>query len=97
MYVNVCNFRHNVEKTQLQNEIESMKEMLHRYEKSVERKDQVISNLTNGLQKHKEKNDLMRTFCDWKISHNDSKKEVCFMFFVENVLFNSVLKCKILC
>ncbi|XP_048750876.2 centrosomal protein POC5-like [Ostrea edulis] len=63
------------ERTSLQNEIERMKELLHTYEASVQRKDQVISNLTQALSKQREKQDALRTFSDWKIQHIDLKRE----------------------
>ena len=53
-----------------------MKELLHTYEQSIERKDQVIANLTNGLHKQKEKLEMAKTFSEWKIRHNDSQREV---------------------
>ena len=62
--------------TSLQNELESMKELLHTYEQSIERKDEVITNLTRGMQKQKDKFDMLKTFCEWKIKHNDVKREV---------------------
>ena len=72
----VSSIRFASEKTRLQNEIESLKELLHTYEQSVQRKDQVISNLTQALQKQREKQEMTRTFCEWKIKHNDAKREV---------------------
>ena len=62
--------------TSLQNELESMKELLHTYEQSIERKDEVITNLTRGMQKQRDKFDMLKTFCEWKIKHNDVKREV---------------------
>ena len=53
-----------------------MKELLHTYEQSIERKDQVINNLTSGLQRQKEKLEMAKTFSDWKVKHNDSQREV---------------------
>ena len=67
--------RHAAEMNHLQNEIESMKELLHTYEQSIERKDEVISNLTRGMQKQRDKFEMLKTFCDWKIRHNDQKRE----------------------
>lgn len=67
--------KHASEKTHLLGEINSLKELLNTYEKSIERKDQVISNLTNALTKQKDKNEMMKKFCDWKIKHNDLKRE----------------------
>lgn len=72
--------RHASEKMKLLEEINSLKELLATYEKSIERKDQVISNLTHAMQKQKDKNEMMRTFCEWKLKHNDFKREsFCLM------------------
>ncbi|KAJ8311394.1 hypothetical protein KUTeg_010749 [Tegillarca granosa] len=68
--------RHASEKTQLCKEIDSLKELLHTYEQSIERKDQVISNLTHAMQKQKEKMDMMKKFSEWKIKHIDNKREI---------------------
>ena len=75
-FKNLLNVRHAREMTSLQNELESMKELLHTYEQSIERKDEVITNLTRGMQKQKDKFDMLKTFCEWKIKHNDVKREV---------------------
>ena len=58
--------------------MEGLKELLHTYEQSIERKDQVISNLTRALQHQKDRFDMLRTFSEWKIRHNDQRREVCF-------------------
>jgi centrosomal protein POC5 len=68
--------RHGAEMEQTRNEMENLKELLHTYETSIDRKDEVISNLTRALQRHKEKFEMMRTFCGWRIKHNDTKREV---------------------
>lgn len=59
------------------NELEGLKELLHTYEVSIERKDGVISNLTRSLQNQKEKFDTMKTFTDWKLQFAAKKQEVC--------------------
>ncbi|XP_064645431.1 centrosomal protein POC5-like isoform X2 [Lineus longissimus] len=74
-HLNIEKERHAAEMEQAQNEMENLKELLHTYETSIQRKDEVISNLTRALQRHKEKFDMMRTFCDWRIKHNDTKRE----------------------
>lgn len=63
------------ERANLQNEIERMKELMHTYETSIQRKDQVISNLTQALSKQKDKQDAMKTFSEWKVQHVDLKRE----------------------
>ncbi|XP_066270366.1 centrosomal protein POC5-like [Branchiostoma lanceolatum] len=67
--------RHAREVNQLQNEIESLKELMHTYEQSIERKDQVISNLTQALQRQKEKFDMLRAMVQWKLRHADERRE----------------------
>ncbi|XP_067653778.1 centrosomal protein POC5-like isoform X1 [Haliotis asinina] len=63
------------DKNQMVNEIEKLKELLHTYEQSIERKDQVISNLTHALHKQREKFDMLKKFTEWKLRHNDLKRE----------------------
>lgn len=60
----------------MQNQIEELRELLTTYEQSIQRKDQVISNLTAGLQHHRNRMEVQRTFSEWKIRHNDAKREV---------------------
>jgi len=64
------------EQQRLHSEMDGLRELLHTYEQSIERKDQVIANLTHALQKQKEKFEMLRTFSEWKISLNDKKREV---------------------
>ena len=68
--------RHAGEMMSLGNELESLKELLHTYEQSIQRKDDVISNLTGAMGKQRDKFDTLKTFCEWKIKHNDVKREV---------------------
>ena len=69
-------YRHAAEKNQVLNEMESLKELLHTYEQSIERKDQVISNLTHAMQKQREKIEMLKKFNEWKLKHIDRKREV---------------------
>ena len=62
----------------LQNETEGLKELLLTYEQSIERKDEVIANLTRAMQRQCDKFEMAKTFCEWKIRHNDKKREVSF-------------------
>lgn len=63
------------------------------YEQSIERKDEVIANLTRAMQKQRDKFEMAKTFCEWKIRHNDSKREVCknrrVFYGVNNFIINS--------
>jgi len=76
--------RHMGEGTRLQNDMEALRELLATYEQSIQRKDQVISNLTAGLQHHRNRMEVQRSFTEWKVKHNDAKREVflCFTCFL---------------
>jgi len=81
--------RHMGEGTRLQNNMEELRELLATYEQSIQRKDQVISNLTAGLQHHRNRMEVQQSFTEWKMKHNDVKREVllvCFMLFMERLL-----------
>ncbi|XP_038077562.1 centrosomal protein POC5-like isoform X2 [Patiria miniata] len=67
--------RHNKEVNQLQNEIENLKELLHTYEVSIERKDGVVSNLTRALQRQKERFEMLKRFQAWKLRHTEDRRE----------------------
>ncbi|XP_048148522.1 centrosomal protein POC5-like [Corvus hawaiiensis] len=67
--------KHAAHVKQLQNEMENLKELLHTCEISVSRKDEVITNLTQALEKQKERVELMRTFTMWRIQHVKTKQE----------------------
>ncbi|XP_064259433.1 centrosomal protein POC5 isoform X3 [Passer domesticus] len=67
--------KHATQVKQLQNEIENLKELLHTYEISISRKDEVITNLTQALEKQKERVMLMRKFTLWRIQHVKAKQE----------------------
>ncbi|NXO61773.1 POC5 protein, partial [Phainopepla nitens] len=67
--------KHAAHVKQLQNEVENLKELLHTYEISISRKDEVITNLTQALDKQKERVELMRKFTLWRIQHIKAKQE----------------------
>ncbi|KGL77078.1 Centrosomal protein POC5, partial [Tinamus guttatus] len=67
--------KHAAHVRQLNNEMENLKELLHTYEISIGRKDEVITNLTQALDKHKERIELMRKFMLWRIQHVEAKQE----------------------
>ena len=56
--------------------MENLKELLHTYEMSIERKDGIIANLTRGMQRQRDQQEMLKTFSEWKIRHNDAKREV---------------------
>lgn len=43
---------------------------------------QVIANLSQVLDKQKEKIEKMRTFTHWRIKHTEAKEEVNWFFFL---------------
>ncbi|NXR48724.1 POC5 protein, partial [Hippolais icterina] len=67
--------KHATHVKQLQNEVENLKELLHTYEISISRKDEVITNLTHALEKQKDRVELMRSFTLWRIQHAKAKQE----------------------
>ncbi|KAM6109207.1 centrosomal protein POC5 isoform 4-T4 [Phoenicopterus ruber ruber] len=67
--------KHAAHVRQLSNEMENLKELLHTYEISIGRKDEVITNLTQALERQKERIELMRKFTLWRIEHVKAKQE----------------------
>jgi len=67
--------RHGVEMNKLMNEMESQKELLLTYEQTLSHKDSIVANITEAIQKQKERSELMRAFTLWKIRHCDEKRE----------------------
>ncbi|NXY65970.1 POC5 protein, partial [Callaeas wilsoni] len=68
--------KHAAHVKNLQNEMENLKELLHAYEVSISRKDEVIiTNLTQALEKKKRRVELMRKFTLWRIQHVKAKQE----------------------
>ncbi|XP_068781628.1 centrosomal protein POC5-like isoform X3 [Struthio camelus] len=67
--------KHAAHVRQLNNQMENLKELLHTYEISTGRKDEVIANLTQALEKQKERIELMRKFMLWRVQHVEAKQE----------------------
>nr|XP_015827997.2 centrosomal protein POC5 [Nothobranchius furzeri]XP_054587429.1 centrosomal protein POC5 [Nothobranchius furzeri] len=67
--------RHATQTAGLKAELESLKELLHTYETSNQRKDQVITNLSQVLDRQKEKLEKMRSFMHWRLQHAEAKEE----------------------
>ncbi|KFO91533.1 Centrosomal protein POC5 [Buceros rhinoceros silvestris] len=67
--------KHAAHVKQLSNETENLKELLRTYEISIGRKDEVITNLTQALERQKERMELMRNFTLWRIQHVKAKQE----------------------
>ncbi|XP_010947582.1 centrosomal protein POC5 isoform X2 [Camelus ferus] len=68
--------KHAADLKQLCNQINSLKELQKTYEVSIGRKDEVISSLSQALGKQKERTELMRTFCHWRIGLVKSRQDV---------------------
>ncbi|XP_075302954.1 centrosomal protein POC5 [Opisthocomus hoazin] len=67
--------KHAAHVGRLSNEMENMKELLRTCEISIGRKDEVITNLTQALERQKERTELMRKFSLWRIQHVKAKQE----------------------
>ncbi|NXS61246.1 POC5 protein, partial [Brachypteracias leptosomus] len=68
--------KHAAHVKQLSNEMGNLKELLRTYEISIGRKEEVaITNLTQALERQKEKIELMRKFTLWRIQHVKAKQE----------------------
>uniref|UniRef100_H2ZVS8 Centrosomal protein POC5 n=1 Tax=Latimeria chalumnae TaxID=7897 RepID=H2ZVS8_LATCH len=67
--------RHTAEMATLMERIENLNEMLRAYETSIQRKDEVISNLVHGIKKEKEKLTQLRGFSEWRLLQNEAKRE----------------------
>lgn len=59
----------------LQSEIDSLKDLLQTYEISNQRKDEIIENLSQLLERQKEKVEKMRAFTQWRLQHTEAKEE----------------------
>ncbi|CAB1319918.1 unnamed protein product [Coregonus sp. 'balchen'] len=56
-------------------EMDSLKELLHTYETSNHRKDEVIVNLSQAVDRQRERLELMRTFTHWRLQHSEAREE----------------------
>ncbi|XP_058025205.1 centrosomal protein POC5 isoform X11 [Ahaetulla prasina] len=61
--------KHAADVRQLTNQMENLKELLHTYEISLGRKDEVIANLTQAIEKQKDRIELMKKFTKWRLQH----------------------------
>ncbi|XP_048360659.1 centrosomal protein POC5 isoform X2 [Sphaerodactylus townsendi] len=67
--------KHAAHVRQLTNQLENLKELLHTYEISIGRKDEVIASLTHAIEKQKDRIELMKKFTKWRLQHFMSKQE----------------------
>ncbi|CAJ1068899.1 centrosomal protein POC5 isoform X1 [Xyrichtys novacula] len=67
--------RHAAETAGLKSELESLKGLLQTYETSNQRKDEVIANLSQVLDRQKERLEKMRAFTHWRLQHAEAKEE----------------------
>ncbi|XP_060893988.1 centrosomal protein POC5 isoform X3 [Labrus mixtus] len=59
----------------LKSELDSLKGLLQTYETSNQRKDEVIVNLSQVLDRQKERLEKMRAFTHWRLQHAEAKEE----------------------
>ncbi|XP_059192546.1 centrosomal protein POC5 [Centropristis striata] len=59
----------------LRSELDSLKGLLQTYETSNQRKDEVIVNLSQVLDRQKEKLEKMKAFTRWRLQHTEAKEE----------------------
>ncbi|XP_007440822.1 centrosomal protein POC5 isoform X1 [Python bivittatus] len=67
--------KHAAHVRQLTNQMENLKELLHTYEISIGRKDEVIANLTHAIEKQKDRIELMKKFTKWRLQHFVGKQK----------------------
>eukprot|EP00062_Callorhinchus_milii_P019551 gi/632974225/ref/XP_007903556.1/ PREDICTED: centrosomal protein POC5 isoform X2 [Callorhinchus milii] len=67
--------KHEVQIAQMDSQLKSMKDLACTNETSVERKEEVISNLIQGINSLKEKMELMRRFTHWRLQLSETKVE----------------------
>ncbi|XP_056275773.1 centrosomal protein POC5 isoform X2 [Pseudoliparis swirei] len=86
--------RYAAQTADLRSELDSLKGLLHTYETSNQRKDEVIGNLSQVLDRHKERLEKMRVFTHWRIQHTEVKEEA-HAAQVAQRHYNSQLKKKV--
>ncbi|XP_060691856.1 centrosomal protein POC5 isoform X1 [Hemiscyllium ocellatum] len=67
--------KHEAQVAQMICQTENLNQLICTYEESVRRKDEVITNLIQGIQNLKEKIELMRRFTQWRLQHSEAKVE----------------------
>ncbi|XP_032435444.1 centrosomal protein POC5 isoform X1 [Xiphophorus hellerii] len=67
--------KHAVQMAGLKSELDTLKGLLRTYETSNQRKDEVIRNLSQVLERQKEKQEKMKTFTHWRLQHAEAKEE----------------------
>ncbi|XP_008279676.1 centrosomal protein POC5 [Stegastes partitus] len=86
--------RHAAQTAGLKSELSSLKELLHTYETSNSRKDEVIANLSHVVERQKEKLEKMKTFTHWRLQHTEAREET-HAFRVARQHYNLQLKRKV--
>ncbi|XP_078253199.1 centrosomal protein POC5 isoform X2 [Rhinoraja longicauda] len=67
--------KHEAQIAQMACQTQNLNQLICTYEDSVRRKDEVISNLIQGLKNLKEKIELMRSFTQWRLQHSEAKAD----------------------
>ncbi|XP_063309682.1 centrosomal protein POC5 [Pelobates fuscus] len=84
--------KHAEDLSRLSNQLDNLQEILQTYETSIQRKDEVISNLTRALEKQKQKLELMRTFTHWRLQHSDARQEEYACSMADRHFKNTLMK-----
>ncbi|XP_010874776.3 centrosomal protein POC5 isoform X1 [Esox lucius] len=56
-------------------EMDTLKELLHTYETSNQRKDEVIVNLSHVVDRQRERLELMKNFTHWRLQHSEAREK----------------------
>ncbi|XP_061116741.1 centrosomal protein POC5 [Conger conger] len=67
--------KHAAHVSGLNAEMDSLKELLNTYETSNQRKDQLISTLTQRVERERERVEMMRTFTQWRLKQSSARDE----------------------
>jgi hypothetical protein len=77
--------RQTIEISKLKKEIEVMRENLKVYEKTANRKDEIIESLSLLIEKQREKADLQRILTEWRLKQLQNAKEVNNNAVIEHI------------
>merc|ERR550534_2664049 len=87
--------KHVCELKKMSAEMDSLKEIIYSFEQTVKQKDEMIANLTDALQKQKEKSDKIRMFSMWRLKSNDEHRQV-FASKMADKFYMNKLRLKVL-
>ncbi|XP_076126605.1 centrosomal protein POC5 isoform X2 [Alosa pseudoharengus] len=67
--------KHAADMVAVNAEMDGLKDLLHTYELSSQRKDEVIKNLSYALDRQRERLEMMRSFTQWRLRHGALREE----------------------